>query len=284
MAGNVRQFAWHQGDLITSDAAKALELLTTENINDQHFAVVVSHDCDLSAAQDKEPFVEVLTGKRIEKLGADSFGKTARRLHIEYQSEKEMIAIELLAATKKPIPKRDLFATKPRNDLRLDSQGIVILQRWLSSRYDRAAFPESFEDRLRKAKTSGKRTFLKQIEEVLADGGDYIRAIFFELDDNKNIERTEAEDIYQLGITVLYNSLKNEPTALEAATKAAEELERLFHTAFYLENAGWREISLIYCDPISDSVVTLAQREQWKQWRLEHMSLQEDPPQPMVSR
>jgi hypothetical protein len=39
----------------------------------------------------------------------------------------------------------------------------------------------------------------------------------------------------------------------------------------------------MYCDPISDSAITVAQREMLKQWRLEHMSLQEDPPQPMIT-
>jgi hypothetical protein len=39
--------------------------------------VVASHDCNLSASQDKEPCVEVVIGKRVDKPGSDSFGKTA---------------------------------------------------------------------------------------------------------------------------------------------------------------------------------------------------------------
>ena len=37
------------------------------------------------------------------------------------------------------------------------------------------------------------------------------------------------------------------------------------------------------CDPVSDSAITVAEREMLKQWRLEHMSLQDDPPQPMIT-
>ena len=37
------------------------------------------------------------------------------------------------------------------------------------------------------------------------------------------------------------------------------------------------------CDPVSNSAITVAEREMLKQWRLEHMSLQDDPQQPMIT-
>lgn len=282
MADTDRQFSWRQGDVITHEAAKALDLLAPES-DDQHFAVVISHDCDLTASVDKEPNAEVIVGRRIDRLGGDSYGKTARRLHIEYQSEEGPIAIELMATTKRSIAKPELFATNPHRDMWLDGQGIGILQRWLASRYHRAAFPEAFEDRLRMATLPGKRTFLKRIEGVLATGGAHIRALLFDLDEGKDIERDGPEDVYQLGITLLYGSLRDEPTAAGVATKAAEELEELFEAAFHSQDSGWKNICLMYCDPMSDSAITVAQREMLKQWRLEHMSLQEDPPQPMIT-
>ena len=282
MADTDRQFSWRQGDVITHEAAKALDLLASEN-DDQHFAVVVSHDCDLTASVDKEPDAEVIVSRQIDRLGGDSYGKTARRLHIEYQSEEGPIAIELMATTKRSIAKPDLFATHPRKDIWLDGRGIGILQRWLASRYHRAAFPEAFENRLRTATIPGKRILLKQIEIVLADGGDRIRALLFDLDEGKDIERNGPEDVYQLGIVVLYDSIRDEAAAAQAAAQAAEKLEELFHTAFNTHDSGWENICLMYCDPISDNAITVAQREMLKQWRLEHMSLQEDPPQPMIT-
>ncbi|MBK8637106.1 MAG: hypothetical protein IPN92_02080 [Chromatiaceae bacterium] len=282
MADNDRQFSWRQGNIITLEAAKALDLLTSE-CDDQYFAVVASHDCDLSAAREKEPYVEVVIGNRIDKLGGDSFGKTARRLHIEYQSEAGPLAIELLAPSKRPIAKHELFITQPRQDIWLDGHGIAILQRWLASRYHRAAFPEAFEYRLRTANLPGKQTFLKRIEGVLADGGDHIRALLFDLDEGTEVERDGPEDVYRLGIIVLYESLRDEPAAAEAAGKAAEALEELFEAAFHSQDSGWKNIRLMYCDPASDSAITVAQREMLKQWRLEHMSLQKDPPQPMIT-
>lgn len=188
-----------------------------------------------------------------------------------------------MATTKRSIAKPDLFATHPRKGIWLDGRGIGILQRWLASRYHRAAFPEAFENRLRTATIPGKRILLKQIEIVLADGGDRIRALLFDLDEGKDIERNGPEDVYQLGIVVLYDSLRDEAAAAQAAAQAAEKLEDLFDTAFNTQDSGWENICLMYCDPISDNAITVAQREMLKQWRLEHMSLQEDPPQPMIT-
>lgn len=282
MADTDRKFSWRQGDVLSNEAAKALNLQHPENA-DGTFVVVISHDCDLTAVADKEPESEIIVGQRINKLGGDSYGKTARRLHIEYQTEAGPVALELMATAKRPISKPVLFAIDPRQNMWLDGQGIGILQRWLASRYHRAAFPEAFEDRLRAANIPGKRTFLKKIESILAAGGDHIRALLFDLDEGKDVERQAPEDLYQLGIVVLYDSLRDEPTAATAAAKAVEELEELFDTAFHAPGAGWQNICLQYCDPVSDSAISVAQKEMLKQWRVEHMSLQDDPPQPMIT-
>ena len=282
MADPGRQFSWRQGDVLTGEAAKALGYCIPENA-DATFVVVISHDCDLTAEVDKEPVAELIVGRRIDKLGGDSYGKTARRLHIEYQTQDGPVLIELMATAKRPIEKQKLFDFVPRSDIVLDGRGIGILQRWLAARYHRAAFPEAFEDRLRAAVIPGKRTFLKKVESILADGGEYIRALLFDLDGGKDIERKASDDVYQLGINVLYDSTKDEPTAAAAAEKAAQELEEIFGSAFHLEQTGWQNICLQYCDSMSDNAITVAQREMLKQWRLEHMSLQENPPQPMIT-
>ena len=188
-----------------------------------------------------------------------------------------------MATAKQKIEKQKLFELSPRNDIELGGRGIGILQRWLAARYHRAAFPEAFEDRLRAAVIPGRRTFLKKIELILSDGGEHIRGLLFDLDEGVNIERKAPDDVYQLGINVLYDSAKDEPTAAAVAKAAAHALEVLFSTAFYSEQAGWQNICLQYCDPMSDNAITVAQREMLKQWRLEHMSLQDDPPQPMIT-
>jgi len=96
-----------------------------------------------------------------------------------------------------------------------------------------------------------------------------------------DVERSTSGDLYQLGIVGQYDGGRGEPTAAAAATKASEELEALFELAFQKPTGAWQNIQLQYCDPVSDNAITVAQREALKQWRLEHMSLRDDPPAPI---
>jgi hypothetical protein len=278
-----RQLLWLQGNVLTDDALKSLGLQKAEQ-TDEIFAVVISHDCDLTAALDKEPLAEVIVGRRIEKMGGDSFGKTARRLHIEYQSASGPIYFELVANCKKPVNKTDLFAYQPRADIQLSVRDLRILQRWLAARYARAAFPEAFEMRLRAAIIPGKYDLLKKIEKILDVGGDYIRALLFDIDKGEDVERKTPDDLYRLGIVVLYDSLRDEPAAFAAATVTAEALEGIFEAAFKAPTGAWQNVELEYCDPISDTAMTVAMSETLKQWRLEYLSMQDEPPDPMLAQ
>lgn len=283
MTDNARHLSWRQGDVLLADDAIKLQLLTSDNAANR-FAVVISHDCDLAAPVDREPDAEIIVGQRIDKLGTDSFSKTARRLHLEYQTDTGTLVLELAAKDKLRVQKEDLHRLVPSKEVSLSGQGIGILQRWLASRYHRAAFPEGFEVRLRRAEIAGKPQLLKKIESTLKDGGEHIRALLFDLDGGKSIERELPSDLYELGITVLYDSLRDEHAASVVAAKAAENLENLFAEAFCQNGTVWTDICLQYCEAISDSAITVAQREMLKQWRLEHMSLREGPPQTMLTQ
>ena len=115
------------------------------------------------------------------------------------------------------------------------------------------------------------------------EGGEWIRCLLFELDDGEICERDGPDDVYRLGITVLYISALDEPKAYAAACAAADALERLFARAFEPQGGARKYIDLRYCDPISDAALTVQQRERLAEWRLEYLSLAADPPQPMVS-
>ncbi len=90
MTDSSRQFSWRQGNVLPSAAAVALGYANDENSNTT-FVIVISHSCDLTANTEKEPEAELIIGHRIEKLGSDSYSKTARRLHIEYQAQQASI-------------------------------------------------------------------------------------------------------------------------------------------------------------------------------------------------
>jgi hypothetical protein len=279
-----RVLTWKQGDVLTDESVLELELCSKEEIGSKYF-VVVSHDCDLTADAIKEPYVEIVAAVLIKKLGANSNSKNARKLDLELQNGTSPMFLTLLATSKQSIDKNNFLQFLPRDDLNLDGNGLFTLQRWLASRYYRAAFPESFETRLRAVPKVSKKSFLDQIESILEQGSEHIRGLYFELDEGKNIERVESNDCYSLGIIVLYDSRKNEPVASEAAAKVAQSLELLFSSAFNSkEQNKWLGIELLYCNEISDNALTVAYRESLREWRLEHMSLYESPAQVMVTK
>jgi hypothetical protein len=282
MSEAIRDPSWRQGNILTNECAVQLGLIKREELGSK-FWIVISHDCDLASVAAKEPNVELIIGELISKLSSDSHAKNARRLDLKFADNSEPKFLKLLAVTKRSFPKEVLFKNAPSASFSLDASNLVTLQRWLAARYYRAAFPESFEIRLREASLSGKISFLSQIELILDEGGEYIRSLLFNLDEGKMIERTSTDDCYSLGITVLYDSSKDENKAFEVAEKAAQNLDDLFNKAFNsTANNKWNGVELIYCDAISDNSLSVAQRELLKQWRIEHMSLREEPHQTML--
>jgi len=267
---------WRQGHVLHPEAAVALGLVCAEN-PEETVVVMVSHDCDISAAVEREPQVELIVGCRIGAPGADTNAKTARRLHIIFHGQEGDVAVELLATSKTARPKHAVLDMAPRADWTLSPESLATLQHWLAARYRRAAFADQFEARL-KAKPG---QLDRKIAKTLAATSVHVLAVFFDVDDGAEVVRTEPNDPYKLRITLLYDSTKDEPTAFAACEKAAALIEDAFVKAFF-DGADWTQIQLLSCDAVSDSVMTVAESRLLKRWRLDHMSLADEPQQPML--
>jgi len=270
-----RETHWHQGSVLPDDASKALELSHPES-PERTFVVVISHDCDLAADPVREPLVELVIGRIVDAIKADSHAKSARRLQIEFQGPQGLMVVELSATHKSFIQKNDLAPFDPRADIHLDAQGLSILQRWLAARYRRAAFPDEFERRLKEAKLP------RRIEKALNAAGKHVIAVFFDVDGGEDFQRNGPDDLYHLGIYLLYDTSQNEPDAEAAARSAADHIEKAFESAFQSEGESWHDIQLEYCDVMSDQAMSYGNSILFKQWRLEHISLEDDPQQPLL--
>lgn len=211
---------WRQGHALDDEAAAALDLVSRAG-PDNTIVVVVSHDCDIAADPAVEPSVEVVIGHRIDKLGAAANGKNARRLHIPFFQGDAEIPVELETTTKTCVPKHAVLNGKPKGDMTLSPEGLVTLRHWLAARYHRAAFADEFEQRL-KAKP-GKLG--EKITKAMDDAGEHVLAVFFDVDGGDEKERNGPDDVYELRVILLYDSMKNEPAAYEAAQRAADAIE-----------------------------------------------------------
>ncbi len=238
---------------------------------------MISHDCDITSAAEREPDVELIVGRRIAALGADTNAKTARRLHVAFRSDEGDVLVELVATDKVRVAKHRVLNAPPSDTLSLAPGDLVTLQQWLAARYRRAAFSDEFERRLKEKPARMDR----KIAKALASAGKHVLAILFDVDDGHEVARTDPSDPYQLRITLLYDSTKDEPAAYAASEQAVMAIEGAFENAFFDGN-NWRQIRLLSCISVSDNVMTVAQSRLLKQWRLDHISLEDDPQQPLL--
>lgn len=267
---------WRQGQVLSNDTAVALGLISPAGPG-RTVVVMVSHDCDITGSVEREPDVELIVGRRIAALGADTNAKTARRLHIAFHTDEGDVPVELIATDKVRVPKQRMLDTDRRKTWSLDPEDLVTLQQWLASRYRRAAFADEFERRIKEKPARLDREIVKALD----GAGPHVLAIFFDVDEGREVARNGPDDLYQLSIALLYDSAKDEPTAFAAAEHSAKAIEDAFENACFDGNA-WHQIQLLSCTPVSDNVMTIAESRLLKRWRLDHMSLEDDPQQPML--
>lgn len=273
-----RDTPWRQGHVLPHDAATALGLLNPESPGDT-LVVVISHDCDLASNPTGEPHVEVIIARRIEEAdGNCTHSKNARKLHLEFMNQGGSVLAELQTTAKTFVAKEQLVEFQPHPDISLEANGRSILQRWLAARYRRAAFPDEFDQRLKTAKLDRK------IAKLLEPHGNLIRAIFFIVDDGEEILHQGPDDTYTLDIVVLHTTDPDPDQGFAAAEMVCREIEVAFKDKLHNQEKGWRNIELRDCIPMSDESLTVRQSDSMKEWRLEYMSLRQDPNQPMLAQ
>lgn len=277
MADWNRDTPWRQGDLLTAEAAAAFGLQHAGG-QEQTIVIVATHDCDLAQSPESEPLVEVVVGSDIAKLdGNFTHAKTARKLHVELSGVPPCKA-EFEATGKTRIGKTELAAFAPQVDVRLSHESLAIFQYWLASRYRRSAFPDEFERRLK-----DETKLAKKITKALEPHGAMIAGIFFDVDNGDENARVGEDDPYVLDIYVLHPAEPDFMAAEAAAQQAANEIQHAFRDKLFTPTRTWKYIELRFCEVISESVLTYQQFKMLKRWRLEHISLGNEPQQPVLA-
>ncbi|UEM21274.1 hypothetical protein JL100_000295 [Skermanella mucosa] len=267
-----RDTEWRQGNLLTDEAAHALELVKVTGSSSR--VVVISHDCDLP--NDIEEFVEVIIGSLVEAPNPMlANARNPRRLQIKFASQSgEELHVELHHANRREVSKAEFAKFAAGNpDFTLFTDEKRALKQWLAARYGRPAFPNAFETRLRKAVQ--KKSVEQRIAKILEPASSHLVALLFDLGEGKDVELLDGE-VYYLSIMVVYDATEGGPIAREFAEKVAKGLYDLFEKA-YGPAIGSTEIALEACNAVADTFVTLADLRKVDQWRLEYISLREDP-------
>jgi hypothetical protein len=268
------QTPWRQGHILPDDAIDILFPKARRLGFD--VALVISHDCDLAQLPGAEPRVEIILGKWIDKLdGNYSFAKNARRLHLSFTNGDAPLHVDILTIQKTAIEKKQLADFRPYDAVRLTPEERSILQRWLSMRYRRSAFPDEFNRRLESA---GVR---ERLVKILRPLGSIIVAMYVDIDKGEEVNREGEDDPYNLLIYLLY-TVENDLEGLEKAQATADSIGKLFRDKFYKSaTRTWKNVELEGCIPISDQAMTYAESVNLTRWNADYISLHADPPQPV---
>lgn len=272
-----RKTTWRQGSFLSSEAIDKLDLRLTD-YPEKTIAIMASHDCDLPHSPVMEPYFEVVVGRYVDQLdGRYTHTKNPRKLHIKIETADQVRIGEFIVTNKRLIQKRYLPDILPNLDIRLGIDELNVFRRWLSIRYVRSSFPDAFESRLKTHKLD------KKIAQSLKEHGNFITAIFFDVDEGKEIKRTTYEDVYMLDIIILYSTQHDSAGAEAAATAAKIVITEIFNaTLLDTTDNSWKEIELRHCDVLSDEALSYRQSVSLQQWRIEYISLAEIPPDPII--
>ena len=261
-----RETNWRQGHLFSPEAIAYFGLShATEPA--ATCVVVISHDCDLANDNlNAEPDVEIIVGRIVATASGNfTWGKAPRTLHYTLNCDGAPVHVELVSTCKRVLPKSELARFEPDSALRCDAKTLAIIRSWLSSRYNRAAFPDEFVNRMKDTKADAK------LADALKNYGNHISFVYFDLDDGQCIEHAQ-DDPYKLRIFLVFNPGNDAEAAADAADKAAEKVEEVVSARLSARTA----IVLEACMPISEDDITVSQARTLTQWRLEYMTLKVD--------
>ena len=264
-----RDTAWRQSDLLTCEAAAALGLVVATDQGRR--VIVITHDCDLS--HESELCVEVIVAELVVKESKPdpqlSYAKNPRRLHLAYEgADAAPLILELRHSARRSVPKGDFAECAVKdNSLVLPVDARRALKPWLAARYGRVAFPNKFEERLRKGKVERK------IAKILESDAKHLVGLFFDLGEQREAEAAQGEP-YALSVSVVYDSTEGGNDARMSAERVAGQLRELFETAYGKPDVA-TEIALDACEAVADTHMTLADLRRVDQWRLEYMSLRQ---------
>jgi hypothetical protein len=225
--------------------------------------IVISHDCDL--VHQDEPDVELIAGQcRDELKYGFAKGQSPRTLHLEFEQDGKKKVLELGALNKVFVDKKTLIGAEPDPGAIFTEKHVNnTLQAWLAARYKRAAFPDDLNIRMEPIK-----------KKLSSADPDAIRGtwMLYEPEDN----RLPDEVPYELWVKVVYSTTE-EYDARARAEQHANKLRLSFEKKFFKQGI-WQSIDLRACDAVADTAFSALDILTYKQWRLEHLSLSQDPP------
>jgi hypothetical protein len=261
----IRKNGWRQGHLFTAEDTRALAESVGCSVVEGGLFVLVSHDCDIVHSGDSEPYAyvcvaEPLTEDQLD--GGKSHGKNSRSLQVPVQSGSESCVYEVQASSLIPINREQLQKLVPHESCTLSATSTDVLARWLASRFERAAFPDTFNERLRPVS--------KKVIEKFKKYGEPLTAIYLTVE--PDTELTEQQN-YKVSLIGVLPSEEHEKDALRISVSGTiGEVAKLLNDC--------KGIEVLNYEVLPESGVTLQDLRYLARWDLDYLSFRggSDPP------
>lgn len=189
---SIALLGWRQGCILSRDMVTKLqennEKKLPENISESDLLIVVTHDCNVvNRSFEAEPQVELLLARflPIQNKNASLFwGRNPRRFQFLVQSELYEISVH----DRFFIPRYTLLYNTPDTERSLTQDITKQICLWLSKRNYRVAFPDSFNNRIKRVEDA--------IRSKLKKTGQEITAIYISVSD----EELHPDEVYEIDI------------------------------------------------------------------------------------
>ncbi len=203
--GDARFAHWRQFSCITITETPYLdEIVQLSHCDKNAVFVLLTHSCSIVADLEKEPKVEYVIGRLIDKPDPSFMHrKNPRILHIELLKEKQPVWVELLIPERGTFNKEELLKCAPSKVFSVPPGAQETFKRWLGDRYTRPAFPDAFNERMRKANN--------KIEQAMKlPAASSITGIYISLDPSD--EELNNDTPYELGVYMTYDPQLDDDT------------------------------------------------------------------------
>lgn len=263
-AALIQNQGWRQGSVFSLPVSAPIIRVHRNAISVPGFVIpdearllLVSQDCDIVYAGPHEPRIEVCPAVPVTGGLDGNFTATRnpRRLQIEIAVAGVSQAHELRAPTRFFLPREILQESAPDTEVTVDIKYLRYVRHWLSKRYNRAALPTNFDQRVPKKTRSQIRKLLHPLTNV--------HSLLIAIDPID--EELGPNDDYAIQIvSVVESDSASVPAQFEIVERAMKSLERLLEQC--------EGIALEVCEAQSSSKITLDVLQEFAVWDFDDVS------------
>jgi hypothetical protein len=256
-ARKIENAGWRQGSVLSASmvgylvAKGSLPVQAGDGI-----WCVLTQDCDLVHHDlSGEPKVEVVFARHVDEPDKGyTWSKNARELHLRDDTLAQSLAFH--TRDRETIP-RWLFCDFLPSEKSLDSDSIKLLARWVSRKYYRAAFPNTFNNRI------GKKTEDK-IKKLLQKSPGHFREIHIQITLD---EFPDNQDYNTIILCIAADDALESDEAYDATTELAKKFRALLQAC--------DGINVVECEVKSRAEVTLEELDSMQRWDFDSITIRQ---------